>query len=153
MAIGNKNYQCSTTHYNTLNETRNSKLQIFTDGSRISRIHKNDAGYTGCGFVIYGLDNRTQTGIQKIIYEQSSYLGTMATVFQAEVYAIGMAARYISSHIELLMATTNIDIVTDSKSALQAIDSTTTSSKLVMDCMKELDRLQEIHSSGENILD
>jgi ribonuclease HI len=36
-----------------------------------------------------------------------------------------------------------IDIITDSKSALQAIDSICTPSKIIMDCMKALDRLQE----------
>jgi ribonuclease HI len=68
----------------------------------------------------------------------------MATVFQAEVYAIGSAAHYIINHRDLLTSITEIDIVTDSKSALQAIDSTATSSRLVSDCMRELDRLQLI---------
>jgi ribonuclease HI len=68
----------------------------------------------------------------------------MATVFQAEVYAIGSAAHYMSNHREILEEITEIDFVTDSKSALQAIDSITTSSKLVIDCMRELDRLQEV---------
>jgi hypothetical protein len=68
----------------------------------------------------------------------------MASVFQAEVFAIGMAAHYLVNHTEILGSNDAIDIVTDSKSALQAIDGTVTSSKLVMDCMKELDRLQQM---------
>jgi ribonuclease HI len=115
-----------------------NKLQIFTDGSKI---HKNNTSHTGCGFAIYGLDSSTGA---KIIYEQSTYLGNMTTVFQAEVYAIGSAAHYLFNHRELLLAIQDIDFVTDSKSALQAIDSISTSSKLVIDCKKELDRLHEI---------
>jgi ribonuclease HI len=57
-----------------------------------------------------------------------------------------MAAHYIVNNREILNAIDAIDIVTDSRSALQAIDGTTTSSKLVMDCMKELDQLQQIVS-------
>jgi ribonuclease HI len=135
---GKKQYQCMNTQYNVLNEARQNKLQIFTDGSKIQ---KNESSHTGCGFVIYKLDSALGTPI--IIHEQSSYLGNMATVFQAEVYAIGSAAHYLSNHRELLLAIDDIDFITDSKSALQAIDSITTSSKLVIDCMKELDRLQE----------
>jgi ribonuclease HI len=136
---GNKHYQCMNTQYNAINEARHNKIQIFTDGSKI---HKNDTNHTGCGFAIYRLD-RTM-GTSKIIHEQSTYLGNMATVFQAEVYAIGSAAHYIFNHREILAEITEIDFVTDSKSALQAIDSITTSSKLVTDCMRELDRLQEV---------
>jgi ribonuclease HI len=135
---GNKLYQCIGTQYNVLNEARQNKLQIFTDGSKI---HKNETSSAGCGFAIYGLDCSTGS---KITYEQSTYLGSMSTVFQAEVYAIGCAAHYLSNHRELLLGIQGIDIVTDSKSALQALDSITTSSKLVIDCKKELDRLQEI---------
>jgi ribonuclease HI len=140
---GNKIYQCTTAQYDCLNETRNNKLQIFTDGSRIK---KDDNGYTGCGYVIYGVSANNQPGPSQILYEQAAYLGTMASVFQAEVFAIGMAVHYIVNNREILNAIDAIDIVTDSRSALQAIDGTTTSSKLVMDCMKELDQLQQIVS-------
>jgi ribonuclease HI len=85
------------TQYNAINEARQNKLQIFTDGSKIN---KNETNHTGCGFAIYGLD-RTM-GTSKIIHEQSTYLGNMATVFQAEVYAIGSAAHYIFNHREIL---------------------------------------------------
>jgi ribonuclease HI len=138
---GNKAYQCTTEQYNCLNETRKNKLQIFTDGSKIV---KDRNGFTGCGYAIYGIGTDDQAGLPRIIHEQSAYLGKMASVFQAEVFAIGMAAHYIVHHREILGSTDAIDIVTDSKSALQAIDGTVTSSKLVMDCMKELDRLQQL---------
>jgi hypothetical protein len=72
---GNKNYMCINTQYNTLNETRSDKLQIFTDGSKIIR---DTTGYTGCGYDIYGTQNNSNP---QTIHEQSSYLGTMATVF------------------------------------------------------------------------
>jgi ribonuclease HI len=67
----------------------------------------------------------------------------MTTVFQAEIYAIGQAALHIHNHPEILAnGIEHIDIVTDSKSALCALDSMYTKSKIVGDCMRMLDRLQ-----------
>jgi ribonuclease HI len=66
----------------------------------------------------------------------------MTSVFQAEVFAIGQAAHHICYNKNLGSGISNIDIITDSKSALKALDATTTSSKLVKVCMTELDNLQ-----------
>jgi ribonuclease HI len=134
---GSKNYTCTNAQYNTLNETKSDKLQIFTDGSKIT---KDLTGYTGCGYVIYSTQHNSDP---QIIHEQSSYLGTMATVFQAEVFAIGQAAHYVDNHPSNLEGINQIDIITDSKAALQAIDGLITSSKLVKDCMIALDKLQK----------
>jgi ribonuclease HI len=134
---GHKDYQCINTQYHVLNETRPDKLQIFTDGSKIT---KNNTGYTGCGYVIYYTQNNS---IPQIIHEQSSYLGTMATVFQAEVFAIGQSAHFVDNHPTMLTGINQIDIITNSKAALQAIDGLITSSKLVKDCMTALDKLQQ----------
>jgi ribonuclease HI len=112
-------------------------LQIFTDGSKIIR---NNTGYTGCGYVIYSSQDDSTTQIR---HEQSSYLGTMATVFQAEVFAIGQATHFVDNHPTMLTGINQIDIITDSKAALQAIDGLITSSKLVKDCMTALDKLQK----------
>jgi ribonuclease HI len=137
---GHKLYSCSREEYITLNETRPNKLQIFTDGSRIGN---QENGHAGCGFVIYGADSTMNNADSNILHEQSTYLGTMATVFQAEIYAIGQAALHIINHPNLLTnGIEQIDIITDSKSALCALDRINTNSKLVKDCMEMLDKLQ-----------
>jgi hypothetical protein len=67
----------------------------------------------------------------------------MATVYQAEIFAIGQAALHILDHPNLISeGIKQIDIITDSKSALGALDAISSSSKLVTDCMKTLDKLQ-----------
>jgi ribonuclease HI len=139
---GNKKYTCSSTQYNTLNETRPYKLQIFTDGSRIKNsLANNHDGHAGCGFVIYGQNHE---GTHCMKYEKSSYLGTMSTVFQAEIFAIGQAAHHLILNRDMIANITDIDIISDSKSAIQALDSICTPSKIIMDCMKALDSLQEL---------
>jgi ribonuclease HI len=139
---GHKKYECCKEEYIILNETRPNKLQIFTDGSRMG---KKDIGHTGCGFVIYGPDVNRQNSDSNILFEQSTYLGTMATVYQAEIYAIGQAALHIINNPDLLTnGIEHVDIVTDSKSALCALDAMSSNSKLVIDCIKTLERLQTI---------
>jgi hypothetical protein len=110
---GHKKYTCCKQEYITINEARPNKLQIFTDGSRMG---KKDYGLTGCGFVIYGLDPENQENISKILHEQSTYLGTMPSVYQAEIYAIGQAALHIINNPELInRGIEMVDIITDSK--------------------------------------
>jgi hypothetical protein len=59
----------------------------------------------------------------------------MATIFQAEVYAIGHSANYVKRHAEQLKekGIRHIDIITDSRAALLALDSYVFVSKLVKD--------------------
>jgi ribonuclease HI len=45
---------------------------------------------------------------------------------------------------DLLTNISDIDIISDSKSAIQALDSICTPSKIIMDCMMALDKLQEL---------
>jgi ribonuclease HI len=135
---GQKQYICRDGQYNTLNETNPNKLQVFTDGSRMIN---QKIGYAGCGYVIYGNQSaETKTGTN-ILHEQSTYLGTMATVFQAEIYAIGQAAFHVNRHPELLKNIQQVDFITDSKSALHTLNSTSTASKLINDCIIALDKL------------
>jgi hypothetical protein len=68
----------------------------------------------------------------------------MSTVFQAEIFAIGQAAHHLILNQNILANITDIDIISDSKSAIQALDSICTPSKIIMDCMKALDSLQEL---------
>jgi ribonuclease HI len=137
-----KSYTCKPIQYNSFNETRLDKLQIYTDGSRMkNQADKKGEGRAGCGFVIYG---QNQEGQQNIKHEKASYLGTMATVFQAEIFAIGQSAHHLILNKDMLTNISKVDIITDSKSALQALDNVCTPSKLIMDCMQTLDKLQEL---------
>jgi ribonuclease HI len=133
---GFKKYTCSAEQYNEYNEANQTKIQIYTDGSRMKI--NNELSYTGCGYIIYGPNQET-------IFEQSSYLGTMTSVFQAEIFAIGQAAHYMCNNKELGKGINQVDIITDSKSALNALNGITTTSKLVKDCMTELDNLQSMY--------
>jgi ribonuclease HI len=134
---GNKKYNCINEQYNVLDEIRKNKLQIYTDGSRIKL---NDLNYAGCGYVIYG-PTQNSPQMPEALHERATYLGTMATVFQAEIFAIGQSAHHLITHPEMLREITAVDIITDSKAALMAVDCITTASKIVMDCMNALDKL------------
>jgi ribonuclease HI len=124
--------------YNVFNEARTYKLQIFTDGSHI----KTDGqGLTGCGYVLFYYDSLTQK-YQKY-HEKSIYLGRMATIFQAEMYAIGHATNYVTNKWNSLasIGIEEVDIITDSKAAIGALAGNVIRSKLVSDTIKELNKL------------
>ena len=79
-----------------------------------------------------------QTG-GKEIHSKSIKLSDNTTVFQAEIIAIREAARKMLSTID-----DNYDYVkiqTDSQAALQALDDTTYTSRVVKDTMMELNNL------------
>jgi hypothetical protein len=71
-------------NYNTYNEARPNKLQIFTDGSHIKQ--PDNTGVTGCGYAIVQFDTEKNDYFPSHV--ESIYLGKMATIFQAEVHAI-----------------------------------------------------------------
>lgn len=95
-------------------------LTWYTDGSKKG----NDVG-SG----IYGENPRLR---------QAQNLGNYASIFQAEVYAItacagiNLSKRYVNQHIT---------INSDSQAALLAIDSPIVRSKLVQDCVSQLNAL------------
>ena len=60
----------------------NSEITIYTDGSKIG-------GKVGSGFVVFRR--------KKEIFTQNARLPDKATVFQAELYAIFLAGRYIQA--------------------------------------------------------
>jgi ribonuclease HI len=124
--------------YNVLNEARTYKLQIFTDGSHIK---SEGLGLTGCGYALFYYDSLTQT-YQKY-HEKSIYLGKMATIFQAEMYAIGHATNYVTNKWNSLasLGIEEVDIITDSKAAIGALAGNIIKSKLVSDTIKELHKL------------
>jgi ribonuclease HI len=80
----------------------NSHLQIFTDGSIL------DTGETGCSFVIPSL------GIKR-----EYKLDPGVSIFTAEMYAILMACTFVN---DLPVCPKGIAILSDSKSALQALE-------------------------------
>jgi ribonuclease HI len=118
-----------------LDHTPNA-LQAFTDGSKM-----NDK--VGSGLVIHSDDNPIK--IHFPIHFACEYLGKMATVFQAEVYAIIMATASITTIIPTLTTKPKlIQIISDSKSALQALDRPTTNSSLILECKNALTKLHNI---------
>jgi ribonuclease HI len=96
-----------------------SVLTYYTDGSRKD-------GMTGMG--IYGPSLR--------YYET---LGSSATIFQAEMYAINVCARIWLSTEGLTGK--HVYIMSDSQAALSALQSYTFTSKLVAECLNNLKRL------------
>ena len=82
---------------------------------------------TGCGFY-YANKNRSN-------YVQ---MGTKSSIFQAEVMAINEVA---SRSLKKGIVCKRIHIYSDSKTALQALDSTKIKSKIVHETVQKLNRL------------
>ncbi|KAJ8950921.1 hypothetical protein NQ318_008359 [Aromia moschata] len=101
---------------NTNNTICQNGIIWFTDGSKIG--DKAGAG-------VYGKTTRTKL---------SFALGSYASVFQAEIYAI------LACGMEILKTAPKrrtIQICTDSQAALMAIESSKVKSRLVLDCKKD----------------
>ena len=97
-------------------ELGESVVSFYTDGSKMSK---------GTGMGIYGPSLRT--------YEA---LGTTASIFQAELFAIESCARHCLSNDNLTGR--NIFILSDSQAAIRALNSTVIRSKLVFGCLNIL---------------
>ena len=94
-------------------------LEVYTDGSRIN-------GMAGAGvWIRKGSDT----------LEESYHLGTEATVFQAEVYAIMRAATIIQANWPEHEV---VELYSDSQAAIQALANRRINSKLVHDCVTAL---------------
>ena len=94
----------------------NSELSIYTDGSKIG-------GQVGSGVVVFKR--------KPVIFPQNARLPDSATVFQAEVYALLLAGKYILSQIN--DNHNYIQIHSDSQAAIRAIRKTEIKSQLVLD--------------------
>ena len=107
-----------------------SEITIYTDGSKIG-------GKVGSGFVIFKR--------KKVIFMQNARLPDKATVFQAELYAIFLAGRYIQA--TLTEQYKYIRIYSDSQAAILALDKNEINSQLVMDTIqvRELITNRNIH--------
>ena len=105
-----------------------STVNCFTDGS------KTEEGNTGAGYIIKSFQLRAQEFV---------YLGTYATVFQAEITAINMAC------LTLLDNNTTgkqIDFYIDSQSAIRALEAYTLINKSVMECKRLCNKLCEMNN-------
>ncbi|XP_063691617.1 uncharacterized protein LOC134823951 [Bolinopsis microptera] len=101
--------------------------QIFTDGSKAS-------GITGAGFCVIKAAQE---------YHRVSYqLGTLATVYQCELFAIHMASIWINDNIGL---PATINFFSDSQASLKALTSTSISSRIVLDIVDQLNTLGTSH--------
>ena len=108
-------------------EVENPDLTIYTDGSKIGE-------QTGSGWAVCKDDT--------VLAEESYHLGTEASVFQAEVIAIEHALRWVTEHCD---NGTEVLILSDSRSAINAIFKLTTCSKVVMGCKGILRTAKENH--------
>ena len=97
-----------------------STLKCYTDGSRM-------AGKTGYGYIISDGDY--------IMKESSGFIGENASVFQAEITAIHQAC------LELNNFDGDITIFTDSMSSLDALCKVKIKSKVVANCIQELNKV------------
>ena len=107
-----------------------SEITIYTDGSKIG-------GKVGSGFVVFKR--------KKVIFTQNARLPDEATVFQAELYAIFLAGRYIEAmHTEQYKF---IKIYSDSQAAILALDKNEIYSQLVLDTIQvwEIFKNRNIH--------
>ena len=98
-----------------------SQVNIFTDGSKT-------AHHVGAGFTIRRGNNT--------MVENSYKLPNDCTVFQAEIYAIKMAMQSFNDHI--LHSDAYIKVFSDSRAAIQALNSNFFSSQLVKDTVTHL---------------
>jgi ribonuclease HI len=109
------------------------EVQAFTDGSRKDEV-------TGAACVLF---EENLNGVFVASDKYAENLGEIATVFQAEVYAIIMATEALEERVrndeEGKIKT--LRIVSDSASAIAAMGSFTTNSGLVLECRKRLSSL------------
>lgn len=112
-------------------------IGAYTDGSKIG-------GLAGAGVVIT-LDD--EIGRQIPYKTFSEHLGSMSSVFQAEVYAIIMAITELEAELQdpssPVRRSGEVKVISDSRSALLAINSPIVKSSLVSECILRLHRLSQ----------
>lgn len=106
-------------------------LKLYTDGSKM------EGGITGAGWAACHGDT--------VIAEESTYLGTDASVFQAEITAIEHAVRWV---LECCDPGTNVMIYSDSQAAIKAIFKETVTSKTVQACKEIIIQAKENQRIG-----
>ena len=125
--------------YKTIIEDRESAIshisdippdtwQIYTDGSK-------QGSLTGAGFCVFRNHG--------ILHKQSYQLGTIATVYQSELFAINMGCTWATSTIT---SPGTITFLSDSQAAIKALCTTQIKSRLVKDTLLKLNMLGALHS-------
>ena len=108
--------------------TNADRLNVFTDGSKLPE------GSTGLG-VYYNPHPGDEVSFGK-------FVGSSATVFQAEVQAITEACHLLTASLASNQEVSNaITIYSDSQAALQALSSRWIKSKVVRECVTALNEL------------
>merc|ERR1712015_67940 len=102
-------------------------INCFTDGS------KSELG-TGAAYIIKSHHIKTQ---------EYTHLGKLATVFQAEIAAISMAA---ISLLDKDVMGKDINIFVDSQGAIKALESHTVLDKSVLECKNLVNKLSEVNT-------
>jgi ribonuclease HI len=132
-------WQYDREEYDLMLKSKPDRLQVYTDGSRTLQ---NKELTTGCGFVVKEyvelfLEYHT-------CYEASFYLGSYASVFQAEVHAIEKAVEHVQNNLQKYVGhgIKAIDIISDSKSALQGLCKNVVRNGSLKNCKIKLDELQ-----------
>jgi len=119
--------------FNRCSHSPPGEVQAFTDGSRKDEV-------TGAACVLF---EENLNGVFVASDKYAENLGEIATVFQAEVYAIIMATEALEERVrndeEGKIKT--LRIVSDSASAIAAMGSFMTNSGLVLECRKRLSSL------------
>ena len=105
--------------------TKPNKVLCFTDGSGLR-------DHYGAGIFI--------TGITPTSIELSTHLGTLCTVFQAEISAILETAGFL---LQEKLENQSIHIYTNSRASLYALNGTSPKSKLALDCIRFLNLLAD----------
>ncbi len=101
--------------------------QLYTDGSKIGE-------FTGAGFC--AIKDREE-------HERKSFnLGSLATVYQCELFAIHMASVWAFENLTL---PSHLFFLSDSQAAIKALNSTQVNSGQVLDIITQLNRLGTIH--------
>ena len=101
--------------------------QIYTDGSKQGKL-------AGAGFSVF---RHTQEQ-----YSRHYHLGSIATVYQCELFAIHMGCIWASKTIT---NTSNIVFLSDSQAAIKALNSPQVTSRLVLDTIDHLNDLGSQH--------
>jgi ribonuclease HI len=126
-------WNISLDSYDPLQNHVPGSLLAYTDGSRMNN-------KTGSGVVLLQDNNPLCTHTPT--HFTCEYLGKIATVFQAEVYAIITALHFIQTILPTFRnPPTSVHIISDSKSALQAIAKPTTNSSLIFECKNAIKTL------------
>lgn len=135
--VWHQNWETALEPFDPIMNGEPGMIGVYTDGSRRD-------GLTGAG-VVFTTDD--EIGRQTPYKVFSEHLGSMATVFQAEVFAIVLALSELEMELQdpnsPIRPFSNIKIISDSKSALLAISNPVVKSSLVRECVFKLQRLSQ----------